>query len=131
INQTLTQYSIGGTDLGRSFEHDGKLILLFGDTEGMEGFIQSFVAWSETQDPEAEGGLKMEVYTAPNGRTLRLQPPGISMGGFEVPTGGISLNGRMYILVRTSWRTNTGRSVLVHFDEERRTFRVVREFSPV
>lgn len=131
LNQTLSRYAVGGTDLGRTFEHDGKLILLFGDTEGTEGFIQSFVAHSTTVDPEAEGGLRFDIYTDRQGRTLRLQPPGLSMGGFEVPTGGISLGGKMYILVRTSWHDGFGRSVLVHLDEATRRFHVIRELSPI
>lgn len=132
INQTLSRAAVAGTDLGRTFEHEGDLIILFGDTVGPDGFIQSFVAKSSTRDPEAEGGFAFDVYTERHRRNvaLRLQPPGISMGGFEVPTGGISLDGKMYILVRTSWNEPYGRSVLLHFDPELLWFRVVREFSP-
>jgi hypothetical protein len=48
---------------------------------------------------------------------LTIQPPGISMGAFETPTGGISLGGQMYVAVRTNhsedWSTD--RSVLTKF----------------
>lgn len=131
LNQTFTRYAVGGTDLGQSFAHGDRLIFLFGDTIGSQGFIESFAAQSRTEDPEAEGGLKLEVFTDRWGNTLRMKPPGISMGGFEVPTGGFSLNDKIYMLVRTSWRDGIGRSVLVHLDEEHRMYRPIREFSPV
>jgi hypothetical protein len=33
ISQTLTRAGVSGTDLGFSFEHNGKLYFLFGDTQ--------------------------------------------------------------------------------------------------
>src|ERR1700719_2086774 len=33
VSQTQSNYGLGGDDLGASFEHNGKLWLLFGDTQ--------------------------------------------------------------------------------------------------
>jgi hypothetical protein len=48
---------------------------------------------------------------------LTIQPPGINMGAFETPIGGISLDGQMYIAVRTNHAADwsTDRAVLVKF----------------
>src|SRR6266550_8397836 len=36
-NQTSSRYSVLGTDLGNSFEHNGKAYFLFGDVVGRDG----------------------------------------------------------------------------------------------
>jgi len=48
---------------------------------------------------------------------LTIQPPGISMGPFEVPVAGISLGGQMYVAVSTNHSEDRGtdRSVLTKF----------------
>jgi len=52
------------------------------------------------------------------GPYLTIQPPGISMGAFETPVGGISLGGQMYVVVRTnhSMDWSTDRTVLTKFN---------------
>jgi hypothetical protein len=34
LSRTVTRYGIEGTDLGYSFDHDGRVYFLFGDTVG-------------------------------------------------------------------------------------------------
>src|SRR5439155_21604214 len=53
LNQTLTRYGVAGTDLGASFEHQGNLYMLFGDTTGLrpEEAPDSF-AFSDDVSPE-------------------------------------------------------------------------------
>jgi hypothetical protein len=48
---------------------------------------------------------------------LTIQPPGVSMGAFEVPVAGISLAGQMYVVVSTnhSEDRSTDRSILTKF----------------
>ncbi|MBW1811709.1 MAG: DUF4185 domain-containing protein, partial [Deltaproteobacteria bacterium] len=51
VNQTLARSGIYGTDLGVSFEHDGKLWFLFGDTVGASMADEDAIAWSTDYDP--------------------------------------------------------------------------------
>jgi hypothetical protein len=66
-----------------------------------------------------------------NGKNyLIVQPPGISMGAFETPIGGISLGDQMYVVVRTNHASDWSmdRSVLTHFTLPS-TFQPVRTIS--
>lgn len=132
LNQTLSDYGLIGTDLGQPFEHNGNVVYLFGDTMGTRGFVESSLASSWTQDPEK--GLALDFYTDETGYVLRIRPPGLRMAGFEVPSGGMSIDGQMYFIVKDQATEEpmgmTFRSVLIRFDEERREFVPVREFSP-
>ncbi|MGB8646531.1 MAG: DUF4185 domain-containing protein [Anaerolineae bacterium] len=114
LSQTYTRYGIEGTDLGYSFEHQGRVYFLFGDTVGRLGRALDTVATTDALDPEQ--GVRLDFLTAGKDY-LTVQPPGISMGAFETPIGGISLGGQMYIAVRTNHATDwsTDRSVLVKF----------------
>lgn len=68
--QTLTNFGVGGTDLGYPVEHGGKLILLFGDTrppshppgsaadvapDDAVGVASSRASWQRRQMPGDEG----------------------------------------------------------------------------
>jgi hypothetical protein len=126
-NQTYSRYSIAGTDLGYSFEHAGKVFFLFGDTLGNQG--GDVIAASTSTDPDAP--LLLDFLTGFSGRYLKLEPESTSMDGFEVPVGGISIAGTMYVAVKTnhSREAPTDISLLTRFDETRRRFEVVREIS--
>jgi hypothetical protein len=54
--------------------------------------------------------VRLDFLTQAPGLYLTVQPPGISMGAFEVPTAGISVNGQMYVVVDTAhsedWQTD-------------------------
>ncbi len=115
LSRTVTRYGLEGTDLGYSFEHQGRLYFLFGDTVGRLDKALDTIATTDSRDPEA--GVRLDFLT--NGRDyLTIQPPGISMGAFETPIGGISLNGKMYVAVRTNHAADwsTDRSVLTIFN---------------
>ncbi len=114
LSQTVTRYGLEGTDLGHSFEHQGRAYFLFGDTVGRLGHALDTIATTDARDPEQ--GVRLDFLTV--GRDyLTIQPPGISMGAFETPAGGISLGGQMYVAVKTNhapdWSTD--RSVLTKF----------------
>jgi hypothetical protein len=100
LSRTFTRYAIEGTDLGNSFEHDGRVYFLFGDTVGRLRHAFDTIATTDARDPEAG-----------------VRPPGISMGPFEVPVAGLSLNGQIYVAVSTnhSEDRSTDRSVLTKF----------------
>ncbi len=127
LNQTMSRYRIQGTDLGYSFEHKGKLIILFGDTLGRGG--GDAMAHSSTVDPER--GLRLDFFTDRRGNYLKVEPPGISMKGFEVPVAGISNDGKMYVTIKTnhSRESHTDISLLTLFDEDKQEFKVLREIS--
>lgn len=126
-NQTFTRYRIQGTDLGYSFEHEGQVYFLFGDTMGRWG--GDVIGVSKTADPER--GLQLDFLTEDNGNYLKVEPANVSMKGFEVPVSGISLDGKMYVVVKTNHSPNkpTDTSVLTLFDARRKTFTPLREIS--
>jgi hypothetical protein len=120
-NQTETRYGLRGTDLGASFEHQGKMVFLFGDTHPIGGNTPDrpidgdSVAFSDDKDPE--DGLTMEFVKAPDGKYLAVKAPGVSLKGFEVPNGGFSDGRAMYAYFTTDAkfapRTVMSRSVLL------------------
>ena len=114
LSRTVTRYGIQGTDLGYSFEHEGRVYFLFGDTVGRLDRALDTIATTDARDPEA--GVRLDFLTN-GGEYLTIQPPGISMGAFEVPVSGISLGGQMYVVVSTNHSADrsTDRSVLTKF----------------
>jgi hypothetical protein len=69
---------------------------------------------TDAEDPER--GVRLDFLKS-GSDYLTIQPPGISMGAFEVPVAGISLGGQMYVVVSTnhSEDRSTDRSVLTKF----------------
>jgi hypothetical protein len=130
-NRTFERYRIRGTDLGNSFEHEGQLYFLFGDTVGRFG--GDVVATSRTTDPEE--GLRLDFLTDADGNYLKVEPTGLSMEGFEVPVAGISLGGQAYVAVKTNHLGNpsgvseTDMSVLTRFDTAKGSFTPLRTIS--
>jgi hypothetical protein len=115
LSRTVSRYQLEGTDLGYSFDHAGRVYFLFGDTVGRLGRALDTIAATATRDPER--GVRLDFLTAADGQYLTIRPPGISMGAFEVPVSGISLNGQAYVVVSTNHSTDrsTDRSVLTKF----------------
>ncbi len=125
--RSLSRYGIEGTDLGYSFEHDGRLYFLFGDTVGRDG--GDVIGTSDATDPEH--GLHLDFLTEHDGRYLRVAPPGIEMKGFDVPVSGISLGGHLFVVVKTGHTRGaaTDRSVLTELDLGTGAFKVLRTIS--
>jgi hypothetical protein len=114
LSRTFSRYGIEGTDLGYSFEHDGRVYFLFGDTVGRLRRALDTIATTDATDPEK--GVRLDFLMSGHDY-LTIQPPGISMGAFEVPVTGISLGGKIYVAVSTnhSEDRSTDRSVLTKF----------------
>jgi Domain of unknown function (DUF4185) len=114
LSQTFTRYGIQGTDLGSSFENNGLIYFLFGDTVGRLDNALDTIATTTATDPQQ--GVRLDFLTVGK-NYLTIQPPGISMGAFEVPVGGITIAGQMYVAVRTNHSADwsTDRSVLTRF----------------
>ena len=104
-NQTGWRYGLAGTDLGYSFEHEGRLYFLFGDSNASQGYNQwrpesgDAVASTTSTDPS---GISLEFWTAPDGfyRSPRVVPQ-IKQGSLEVPVAGFSADGKMYVYFTT------------------------------
>lgn len=114
LSRTATRYGIEGTDLGNSFENGGRVYFLFGDTVGRLDHALDTIAATDAADPES--GVRLDFLKS-GSEYLTIQPPGISMGAFEVPVAGISLGGQVYVVVSTdhSEDRSTDRSVLTKF----------------
>ncbi len=127
LSQTETRYGLQGTDLGYSFEHQGRVYFLFGDTVGRLDHALDSIATTDATDPEQ--GVRLDFLTV-GSDYLTIQPPGISMGAFETPAGGISLGGQMYVVVRTNHAADwsTDRTVLTKFTPPA-TFQPLRTMS--
>ncbi|MGH7744703.1 MAG: hypothetical protein ACREQ5_07795, partial [Candidatus Dormibacteria bacterium] len=114
LSQTVTRYGIEGTDLGNSFEHGGRVYFLFGDTVGRLDRALDTIATTDADNPES--GVRLDFLKS-GSDYLTIQPPGISMGAFEVPVAGINLGGQVYVVVSTNHSADgsTDRSVLTKF----------------
>lgn len=127
LNATESRYRFWGTDLGASFEHDGKLVFLFGDTHAAPGLSRArdrdIIAFSADADPD--DCLKLDVMTDGDGGYRPLTIAGVDGGEFSVPSGGFSANGAIHV-VATSGRTATspmGHSVMASSTNGGRDFK--------
>jgi hypothetical protein len=128
LSRTFSRYKLEGTDLGNSFEHNGKVYFLFGDTMGVHGHALDSIGLTDAASPER--GVRLDFLTDGKGQYMTIQPEGIKMGAFEVPVSGISLDGSMYVVVSTNHSEDrqTDRSVLTKFIQPS-TFKPLRTIS--
>jgi hypothetical protein len=121
-NQTETRFGLRGTDLGTSFEHRGRMVFLFGDTQPSgpntpdRPFDGDSVAFSNDRNPD--DGLTLDFTKAPDGKYATVRIPGVSLKGFEVPGGGFSDGRSMYGFYTTDHTDKVvmGRCVLARSD---------------
>src|SRR5580704_14865984 len=154
-SQTATKADVLGDDVATSFENNGELIMMFGDTIGANnaynpmwiGFENTF-NWG-AHDPiarsttvHAEDGLLLNFFLSGN-HGLEVAPPPqpngtpVDMGAFNVPNGGIYLNGQTYVSVKTGHTTDSNGNgddtqdyaVLTMFAENTQTFTTGRTTS--
>ncbi len=131
-SRTATRFSVGGTDLGYPFEHDGRLYLAFGDTYTGDNGEADSLAYTRDAEPESCPYLE---FVADGDEFRPVGAPGISMAFFEVPTTGFSANGAMYIFVWTNhaslgndqFSDPIGHAALLRSDNDGRDFRVIWE----
>jgi hypothetical protein len=130
LNQTQTRFGVAGTDLGFSFEHDAKTFFLFGDTLGRKNVVGAdSIAYSSDTNPE--DCLALDFVAGPDKYFLSPTLPGISLGGFEVPSGGLSVNGKMYVFLTTEHTEQKamGRSLLALSTDSAKSFQFVADIS--
>jgi hypothetical protein len=134
-SRTSTRAALLGTDLGASFESQGNLIFLFGDSIGpTQDYLASDTMASSTSTDPAQG-LFLDVFTKPDGSPFFVRVPGIRLGASEVPNAGIHLDKGTFIVCQTGLDRNlptqdiNSYSVLTRFDETARTFTLLRTIS--
>jgi hypothetical protein len=127
LSLTGKRYGILATDLGSSFEHKGKLYFLFGDTWGRPG-ARDALGWTESKDPAK---ILLQFHLAKDGKWAPLTVPGISQGAFEIPSGGVSIGGTMYVVCTTDHaeKRTMGRSVLAASHDDGLTFKQLHDLS--
>ena len=120
VSQTQTNYGLIGSDLGSSFEHNGMLWFVFGDTDPTATFNGKPNAQTDpprtVMDNDSVGFttgtninecLKLNfvrdsigAYQSPV--VLNAQgTPAITLGTNEVPMSGIDVGGRMFVIFGT------------------------------
>jgi len=149
LNETGFRFGLYGTDLGASFEYQGRTEFLFGDTQPTEHFggddnrrwrpqeYNDSVAYTLGTDPDQ--CLVLQFVTGPSGAyaspELRSQSgEPISLGDFEVPISGFGIGNKMYVFFAIGHppgqpRGPYVRSVLGCSTDGGRTFTEVRDFS--
>jgi hypothetical protein len=116
-NRTETRFGLVGTDLGSSFEHDGRLWFLFGDTWHDPDGGDS-IAW--TTDTSPEPGITLNFLSSEDASGCRFACPRVSNHDgspvstryFEVPLDGFSADGHMYVFHSTDNYRDAGREVM-------------------
>ena len=129
LSQTGKQADVLATDLGHAFEHKGRMCFLFGDTVGRGEFLLDCLAFSDSTDP---ANLIIEFPTKEDGRFVPLSVPGLKRGAMEVPVGGISLGGRMYVVFTSGFdlfKQSIERSAMARSDDDGRTWTYLYDVS--
>jgi uncharacterized protein (TIGR03437 family) len=152
-SKTATTADVLGDDVATSFENNGELIVMFGDTIGATAAQSMFIGFQNpfdwnAHDPiarsttlHAEDGLLLNFFLS-GSHGLEVAPPPqpngtpIDMGAYNVPDGGIYLNGQTYIRVKTGQvmgsdgnTDGNDYAVLVKFNETTQTFTSGRTMS--
>lgn len=127
LSRTASRYGVDATDLGSSFEHKGRLYFLFGDTKGRPDDWDA-LAWTDSKSPDR---IVLDFHKDEDGKWLPPKVPGISQKGFEIPSGGVSAGGSMYVVFTTdhSREKTMGRSVLAVSADDGRSFRALYDLS--
>lgn len=93
LSQTNTRAGFWATDLGSIVEHKDRLLFLFGDTwGGRDGLLDTF-GISSSVDP---WNIQMDVPLASDGKWQPINPPGLFLAEYGVPSHGISVDGSIY-----------------------------------
>jgi hypothetical protein len=94
---------IVGTDLGASFERDGKVVYIFGDswTPGGARQDQDSIAWA----PATDGAIPPKLNWVVDGGNQFVAPrlPGVNLGGMNVPMEGIPAGDKTYVFFTSGW----------------------------
>jgi thiol-disulfide isomerase/thioredoxin len=97
INETGKRFGVLATDRGSSFEHKGRLYFLFGPTwtSWDRPGDKCSLAWTDSPDAEK---VVLSFQQGTDGKWLAPAVLGIDEGAHLIPTGGVSVNGNMYVV---------------------------------
>jgi hypothetical protein len=116
--------NIRGTDLGASFEHNGNLYFLFGDTHWHGGFPPGTAdVMAYTPDTNPWNGVGLYFHKSYLDVRFPGLPPGFCQavhGEYDVPQDGFSLGGHIFAFFSTDHFKDgkvMGRSVLARCDQ--------------
>lgn len=152
VNQTESRVGLVGNDLGYSFEYNGKLFFLFGDSMPTASFKgkpnmgkdpprspdeNDAIAFSTDKAidhcltlnfiTDSIGAYKNPVVLNAKGQ------PAITLKAFEVPIAGISDAGKMYVIFGTDRQVSppgfATRTVVGESDDGANTFHYLYDFS--
>jgi hypothetical protein len=146
-SQTGTRFLVLGNGEGYTFEDNGKLLFLSGDTMSAEPNTYDFkggdpIGFSTTTDGEAP--FLLNYYTDSTGLPLFVcrgsnsQCGNIATGGDDIPNSGISLPDGVYLVYHSGSDTSLSNpaavhannySVLITFDETAKSFTAGRTIS--
>jgi hypothetical protein len=130
VNRTATRFGLTNTDLGATFEHDGRLWFFFGDSypsgaDAANPHCGDAIAW--TTDKTPQGCVSLDFVSRPDdGGFQSPEVPTIDLGCWNVPLHGVSSGASMYAWFSTGKMT---RSVLARSDDDARTFSLVGTLS--
>jgi uncharacterized protein (TIGR03437 family) len=153
-SKTLTNADILGDDVPVAFENNGELMVTFGDTIGAAGYaawadVQNSFLW-QAHDPigrsttvNASDGLLIDFYPSGANHALEVLPPPqpngtpVDMGTDNTPSTGVSVNGAIYLAIKTGNvnvspgvnNQTADYSVLTAFNESSLTFTSGRTIS--
>jgi hypothetical protein len=101
VNQTETHARLAGTDLGVNFRGPfGTIFFFFGDSPTAPGYSlpcgSDAVAYARA-DANPEDCVRLTFYTRSGHGFQPPSVPGVSLGVFEIPTGGFFANGNTYV----------------------------------
>jgi hypothetical protein len=158
VNETVKRFGLVAGDHGYSFEHNGKLFLLFGDTHPSPRFGRAPNGQEEpprareyndaiafTSDTNVDHCLKLDFIHYPSGAyknpiVVNAQgQPAITLATNESPISGISEGGRMYVIFGTDNPTHFAhppgplgyptRTVVAVSDDDAKTFHYLYDLS--
>lgn len=109
----LADVGLVGHDLGISFERDGKLIFLFGDSLAINPAYTNgdSVAWTDASiNPLISDVMpKLEWFLEAPGQFLPVRIPGANLeAAMNTPVDGVPIGSATYIFAATGWNGNIG-----------------------
>ena len=149
VSKTATNYGLTGTDLGYSFQHNGKVWFLFGDSNPAAAFNGKPNAQADppripadndsigfTSGANVNQCLKLDfvrdsIGAYQNPVVLDAQgKPAITLGSFEVPIAGIDEGGKMFVIFGTEATSPfSTRSVVGMSADDGLTYHYLYDFS--
>ena len=110
-----------GNDLGVSFESQGQLYFLFGDSYTLGGgtLFDDSIAVTDARSADRFRMPRLSWAAGADGSFAPLRVQGASHGSFEVPVEGIHAGGRTYVFFVSGWHAESyDHQVLGHFDAD-------------